>query len=119
MIELKSIPPAVLACGMIWLAGCGNPQELESLRQENAVLARRVSELEEQVRQADAPAAASAESTQEKGTEYIVREGDNLWSIARKELGSGTRYREILALNPHITRNQPLPIGAVLKLPAR
>lgn len=30
---------------------------------------------------------------------YVVMRGDSLWKIAEKELGSGVRYKEIMALN--------------------
>jgi N-acetylmuramoyl-L-alanine amidase len=30
---------------------------------------------------------------------YIVQKGDSLWGIARKQLGSGARYPEIMSLN--------------------
>jgi nucleoid-associated protein YgaU len=104
---------------LLGAAGCNNQQEIRSLRQENQALTQRVSELEEQVRQADAPPAVPPQTLPQAATDYVVREGDNLWSIARSELGSGTRYREILALNPNISRNEPLSIGTVLKLPPR
>lgn len=119
MNSLKSKRFCVLVLGLIVLAGCSDQQEMQSLRQQNQALTQRVTELEEQLRQADAPAAMTPETPQTAATDYIVREGDNLWSIARKELGSGTRYREILALNPNISRNEPLPIGTILKLPPR
>jgi outer membrane murein-binding lipoprotein Lpp len=114
--KLPSIASLLL---VLLAAGCNNQQEMQSLRQENQALTQRVAELQEQLRQADAPPAASQQTTQPAATEYIVREGDNLWSIARNELGSGTRYREILARNPQINRNEPLPIGTVLELPPR
>lgn len=48
---------------------------------------------------------------------YIVAEGDNLWNIARRELGRGIRYREILTLNPGISENEVLKVGTRLVLP--
>ena len=30
---------------------------------------------------------------------YVVKAGDSLWAIARDRLGSGARYREIMAIN--------------------
>ena len=50
---------------------------------------------------------------------YIVKEGDSLWKIAESQLGNGTRYKEILKLNPKISENDNLIVGAKLNLPAK
>lgn len=100
----------------LFVAGCGRSQKLESLEYQNRILTERVAELEEQLTQADA-AAAMGEQSFAGGSVYIVVEGDNLWNIAKKKLGSGTRYKEILALNPHISKDEPLTIGTKLLLP--
>ena len=47
---------------------------------------------------------------------YIVKRGDSLWSIAQKELGAGTRYPEIKALNN--LKGDSLKVGQALKLPS-
>jgi nucleoid-associated protein YgaU len=68
---------------------------------------------------------ASADSTKdtavtEKGSrDYVVKSGDYPWKIAARELGSGTRYKEIFKCNPNITENTKLSIGMHLKLPQR
>jgi nucleoid-associated protein YgaU len=62
---------------------------------------------------AQAPAAATQTSV------YVVVKGDTLWGIAQRRLGSGSRYKEILALNPQIQQNKPLAIGTKLTLPAK
>ena len=36
---------------------------------------------------------------------YTVVEGDSLWEISRKYLGEGSRWEEILSLNPEIEEN--------------
>jgi hypothetical protein len=46
---------------------------------------------------------------------YIVQKGDSLWGIARKELGSGARYPEIMTLNS-LSSTAIYP-GQVLKIP--
>lgn len=46
---------------------------------------------------------------------YTVRSGDSLWAIAAKQLGSGSRYKEIKALNG--LTNDTIHAGQVLKLP--
>lgn len=46
---------------------------------------------------------------------YIVKKGDSLWGIARKELGSGARYPEVMSLNG-LSSTTIYP-GQVLKIP--
>lgn len=46
---------------------------------------------------------------------YIVKKGDSLWGIARKRLGSGARYPEIMSLN-NLSSTAIYP-GQVLKIP--
>ncbi len=46
---------------------------------------------------------------------YIVKAGDTLWDIAQNQLGNGSRYKEIMALNG-LTSNVIHP-GQVLELP--
>ena len=52
--------------------------------------------------------------------EYTVRPGDSLWSIATGQLGSGSRYEQIVAANPQVLGGQVSLIqpGWVLRLPA-
>ena len=111
----------------MFLTGCENPQQV-ALYDQNQRLADRVSELEYQLtqQQTQTPAAAQAYSaTQPMGpalnntSVYLVVKGDTLWSIARKQLGSGARYKEVLALNPHISEQKPLTIGTRLTLPPK
>ena len=49
---------------------------------------------------------------------YRVQEGDDLWHISRKHLGSAMRYKEILRLNPGISPKR-LRAGQILRLPLR
>lgn len=51
-------------------------------------------------------------------TEYIVKEDDNLWSIAEEMLGNGARYSEIVRLNK-IRNADQVPAGTRLKIPAK
>lgn len=49
---------------------------------------------------------------------YDVQDGDTLWSIAARELGSGKRHAEILALNrDRLGKDGTLRVGATLRLP--
>lgn len=51
---------------------------------------------------------------------YTVVKGDNLWKIAKKQLGDGTRYIEIYKLNKNIIKNPGrIQIGQKLVLPAK
>ena len=52
------------------------------------------------------------------GASYVVKKGDNLWSIAENSLGDGKRFKEIVALNSLANENA-IKIGMKLKLPAR
>ena len=51
------------------------------------------------------------------GATYRIQEGDSLWRIAERELGSGLRWREIEQLNPGAATGV-LVVGKVLTLPA-
>ena len=52
-------------------------------------------------------------------TDYIIEDGDSFWKIAQEQLGDGNRYTEILELNPTISEDQTLNIGAKIKIPAQ
>ncbi len=49
---------------------------------------------------------------------YKVKEGDSLWKVAADQLGSGSRYKEIIRLNPGIPVDD-LKVGMELKIPAK
>jgi hypothetical protein len=73
---------------------------------------------------APAPAPDAAETTRpplESYTEitYKVEAGDNLWRIAAKYLGSGSRFGEIREMNPDVFRGKStgaLAAGTILKI---
>jgi len=51
-------------------------------------------------------------------SEYTVRKGDNLWSIAEQSLGDGNRYKEIAQLNKGRIRNDhDVAVGTRLVIP--
>ena len=120
---MKRLVLLTTAVGVVALfsVGCDSSKEQELLffRKQNQELTRRVAELESQLEQTEAIMSAAAANSQAHVGDsiYIVVMGDNLWSIAKKQLGSGVRYKEILALNPHITKDKPLAIGTKLKMP--
>lgn len=65
--------------------------------------------------------ASAAKATPRPDTiEHVVQRGESLWSIAKRHLGSGSRYTEIVALNHDLLGGRPsfLRPGWVLHLPA-
>jgi nucleoid-associated protein YgaU len=48
---------------------------------------------------------------------HTVERGDNLWNIAQRYLGDGSRYPEIAALNPVIRNPSLIHPGQILRLP--
>ena len=63
----------------------------------------------------------STDTDKEKqGRQYIVRDGDNLWRIAEKQLGDGSRYEEISKLNASFLKDKDsLVVGMLLIVPAQ
>jgi nucleoid-associated protein YgaU len=63
-----------------------------------------------QAKPTDAPSGSS---------EYTIQSGDNLWDIARKQLGDGSRWSEIYKLNADVIGQNPdlIQPGAMLKMP--
>lgn len=51
-----------------------------------------------------------------RGGTYIVKRGDSLWLIAKKQYGSALRWKEIAAANPNINPKR-LQVGQRLTLP--
>lgn len=72
------------------------------------------------VRQVAVEAATETRTDNRVGQKtYTVVKGDSLSTIAAKQLGSGSRYTEIVSLNSDIIKNPNLIYpGQVLKLPA-
>ncbi len=120
-IRQKTVVLLTLVCVCVLVAGgCTWSKNLKSCRQQNQVLAQQITDLEYQLAQADKAATVQTTYTQTPADNatYLVVEGDSLWRIATQQLGSGKRYKEILALNPQINQNS-LAIGTVLKLPPK
>ncbi|MFD0866174.1 LysM peptidoglycan-binding domain-containing protein, partial [Tessaracoccus lubricantis] len=65
---------------------------------------------------ADPPPAASAVG-HASSRSYTVQPGDELWEVAERELGSGERWRDIVALNEGLSDVSRLAPGEVLALP--
>lgn len=75
--------------------------------------------LAEPMDEATPPAALPARSAPAT-VSYITRAHDSLWKIAEAHLGDGTRFTEIVDLNPDLFPDGPgfLTAGTVLQLPA-
>lgn len=55
---------------------------------------------------------------QKQITEYVVKQGDSLWSIAQRTMGDGKRYKEIIQANrDKIKDADDLTTGMSLKIP--
>lgn len=66
------------------------------------------------------PATPARPDTRKTPQTYTLKKGDTLWGIAQKYLGSGARWREIANLNGiSDAQTRKLPIGLVVKLPAK
>jgi nucleoid-associated protein YgaU len=48
-----------------------------------------------------------------------VAPGDSLWRIAERNLGSGTRWRELIAMNPEISDPNVIQVGEWIRLNAK
>jgi len=55
------------------------------------------------------------QTTKEPAKTYTVKAGDTLWNIAKKQLGDGSKYKDLTALN-NISNPNFLSVGQVLKL---
>jgi nucleoid-associated protein YgaU len=52
------------------------------------------------------------------GSQIRIQPGDSLWKLARRHLGSGSRWSDLLAANPAISDPNHIQPGAVLVVPA-
>ncbi|MBL8745952.1 MAG: LysM peptidoglycan-binding domain-containing protein [Phycisphaerae bacterium] len=66
-----------------------------------------------------APQPVESNPRKDRFATYEVQEGDTLWSIASKQLGSGSRHAEIAALNQdRMGKGNTLRVGTSLRLPS-
>lgn len=55
----------------------------------------------------------------ESKMQVVVQPGDTLWNLSRQHLGRGTRWLELMAVNPNLPDPARLVPGTVLSLPAK
>jgi len=63
-----------------------------------------------------APTGPVAQPLGGAGGNYVVRQGDTLWSISRAHYGTGQRWKDIVTANPGLTAER-LPVGRAIMLP--
>jgi nucleoid-associated protein YgaU len=64
--------------------------------------------------------AVSKKAMPKRSTQYVVKEGESLWSIAEEQLGDGHRYREIVKLNGDVLEDENVVrAGTHLRIPPR
>lgn len=69
---------------------------------------------------AQVPLTQTARSGPDTSRLYTVQgQGEMVWDIAKRLLGSGERWGDISQLNPGLDVSRPLPAGTVLRLPAQ
>lgn len=51
-----------------------------------------------------------------KYTEYTVKKGDTWWGVAKREMGNGSKYKELAEFN-NLKTTSTLKVGQVLKIP--
>jgi len=92
-----------------------NGQQMDMARSETAA-----PQADQQVMQQDAGSQQLAQAPQEAASSapYTVKPGDNLWDIARKNLGDGTKWQDIYKINQDVVGSNPDLIhpGAQLNL---
>lgn len=78
------------------------------------------SPIDQSVPSDEPPSTAFADRVEPAQVSYTTRPHDSLWKIAETHLGDGTRFNEIVTLNPDQFPNGPefLATGVVLQLPA-
>ncbi|TRY16912.1 LysM peptidoglycan-binding domain-containing protein [Tessaracoccus rhinocerotis] len=74
-----------------------------------------VAPLEE--RREEIPPSAATDDVESPKSQYVVQPGDELWSVSERVLGSGERWREVVAANPGLSHDAHLRPGQVLNLP--
>jgi len=65
-----------------------------------------------------APIVPVVPSSTAKLNAVIAKPGDSLWKIAEQNLGKGTRWQELLSVNPTITDANQIKAGSQIFLPA-
>ncbi len=87
-------------------------------RTQTASTQNRIPSLLERIRSSRGESSSTATSSSTPTRVYTVKEGEDLWKIAKNELGKGSRYREIAKLNADTLPDpDKIKIGTRLRLP--
>ncbi len=62
--------------------------------------------------------AGTARAPEGQAVVHTIQKGDTYWSLAKRYLGSGHRWKEIAAANPSLVHNK-LPIGTKVRIPMK
>jgi hypothetical protein len=109
--------------GFEWKEKAGTPGDIEfslKLKEYRFYAAQRVQVLQQQNGSAPAIQKEQPKRPDERvpPKTYTLASGDNLWKVAQKVLGDGSRWREIQQLNGlSEAQLKSLPVGMALKLP--
>jgi LysM repeat protein len=63
------------------------------------------------------PRARTAPNTLTKLSIVTVKRGDSLWKLAQQNLGTGFRWHDVLAVNPHLRDANHIEVGSQIFLP--
>lgn len=63
------------------------------------------------------PPARTAPKASTKLSIVTVKRGDSLWKLAQQNLGTGLRWRDLLAVNPHLRDANQIEAGSQILLP--
>jgi nucleoid-associated protein YgaU len=90
----------------------------EGTRQANAEFEKRLFGETQESGKISLPLASIVQAKTGRYLEYVVKEGDSLWQIAKEQLGNADRYVEIARLNNDIIEDEEFgAVGMRIKLP--
>lgn len=92
-----------------------NTNEMMKLKNENAQLQSTINNLKKQMEEKQTQTQTAAPATTASSSNYIVKKGESLWTIAQKELGDGNKYSQ-LAKDNNIQNPNMLTVGMELKI---
>jgi len=110
-IQLPAVPSGTAGTTTVALTGAARKSDVAASQTTQAPAGA-----------ATTPANTAAVTATTDGTRtYVVKSGDSFYRIAERELGSGPRWPELMALNRELVGNDPQSLrpGMKLRLPPR